>query len=445
MLKRLLLCLISVWTYGNAYAGTPELDSLTRVLQEQAPDSHRVKTLLKLGRETFNSDSERSMEWYREAWELADRIGYVKGRARAEIQQSLLYRRFGVMDRSKVMAIASVKSYYEIGDSVSAGISETMVAVLDFRIGNYQKAAASYRKLEAFFLRNGEEYQAVVVRHNMGSVLTDLGRVDEALANYRANLAYGREKNKTRLLAATLNNLGNIHKKAGRYDSAMIYLEESLVQKKKLGDREYLASSYSNIGETMTKMGRFREARTYLEKSEAIAREGGGLDQLSKAMKDWSFYYEKTGQYRRALEALQTNVMLSDSMYNIDIARVGEEIQAVYESEKQTAEIELLNVEREAMEKEKAAAEAAQEASEANSALKNWLLLAMSLGLIAVVGLFFVVQRNNQKVRNQRRQIASQNNELAEKNGRLAELNMEKDELIRIVAHDIRAPLNRSA
>jgi signal transduction histidine kinase len=90
---------------------------------------------------------------------------------------------------------------------------------------------------------------------------------------------------------------------------------------------------------------------------------------------------------------------------------------------------------------------------EVETKLRNYLIIALTLILFSlVVIIIFYIKRNktNQKlleqkakIEKQRISIENQNHELEERNKKLLHLNEEKNYLIKVLAHDLRAPINQ--
>jgi signal transduction histidine kinase len=79
--------------------------------------------------------------------------------------------------------------------------------------------------------------------------------------------------------------------------------------------------------------------------------------------------------------------------------------------------------------------------------LKLIVILLIVFAFIAIFGLFFVIKsyrelkKQYRIIESQHKEIAEKNEELAFKNDSLEELNMEKNNMISVVAHDLKAPL----
>jgi signal transduction histidine kinase len=196
------------------------------------------------------------------------------------------------------------------------------------------------------------------------------------------------------------------------------------------GKIEYLKGNYAKakphfeqglkISKVIKDLALQMEAHLYLSKVAA---------KLSKPAEQMSNY----NQY----------LILKDSLKDLDVARQVERLQFELQIEKKEQENKLLKTNE-----EKNAAIIKQQRSQN---------IALFIAAVSLLVLGIVVWKNGRKrelvnvklevknteIENQRVEILKQNEELAQQNHKLSELDHEKDTLMSIVAHDLKAPLNR--
>jgi Flp pilus assembly protein TadD len=144
-----------------------------------------------------------------------------------------------------------------------------------------QEAIAEYRK--ALDL----DPELAAAHNNLGSALSDKGRLDEAIAEYSTALQLDPK------IAASHNNLGNALKQKGRVDEAIAEYQKAL----QLDPKYYLA--HNNLGNAYKDTGRLEEAiaeyraAVRLQPNEAPAHCNLGLSLHQK------------GMYRQAVDELR--------------------------------------------------------------------------------------------------------------------------------------------
>lgn len=157
---------------------------------------------------------------------------------------------------------------------------------------------------------------------------------------------------------------------------------------------------------------------------------------LSKVASKLSSTAEQMSNYNQYL-------ILKDSLKDLDVARQVERLQFELQIEKKDQENKLLK--------------ANDERNNAIIKQQRYQNIALFIALLSLLVLGILVWRNSRKralantilarqnteIEKQRVEILQQNEELGGHNQKLSELNHEKDTLMSIVAHDLKAPLNR--
>ena len=159
--------------------------------------------------------------------------------------------------------------------------------------------------------------------------------------------------------------------------------------------------------------------------------------------------YQK-GEYKDATKYQELSILYGDSLKREDQGRTLAQMESNYEIARKEAENKLL----------------AQENFMKSLQLKrqNTIFLSVLIVLGLLIGFLYALYRVNirrkyanklliqknqeinlhkEEIMAQSEQILQQNRELAKANEVLAELNQEKDNLIGVVAHDLRSPLNK--
>jgi signal transduction histidine kinase len=157
-----------------------------------------------------------------------------------------------------------------------------------------------------------------------------------------------------------------------------------------------------------------------MEQSYARALEFDGLYEQAMLLEKLSALKERTGQYSDALDYLKRSHSLRDSLASSDRERMILDMAESYRSEQSAQEIERLR-EQEAM-------------SDKLIATQQVFLIVVSLVLIAFVVAFVLMVRSN-------RHAHRLNDDLADANVRLTNLSEERNNLIHVMAHDLRTPL----
>ena len=227
--------------------------------------------------------------------------------------------------------------------------------------------------------------------HNLGDVLTVLGRNEEAVAHFRQMLHYAwlldhQEKGGTahrrlgttfctlgdyekaathlhngmrlfkaaedaRGLAATMDDVGRLHWLKGEYEDALEFHRQAMDLKRGLGARRDIAVSLTNIGKVHLESGSFAQAQDcYLEALEIRKEEGdklGMMDSLAhlggvhRAQSDYGKAHELLSQ---ALElAKEIGARLDEAALRISLADAKLQLGKPKEAEEQLKQAEELS------------------------------------------------------------------------------------------------------
>lgn len=153
--------------------------------------------------------------------------------------------------------------------------------------------------------------------------------------------------------------------------------------------------------------------------------------------------YRKRGESAKADEYESRFRILSEMLQNSDLSRQIDRLEFQLEIEKKEKENELLK------------SESARSAALISTQRTQNLALAISLGFLLIIAVISMRHSRRRRLINhklalqnahivtQKEEIRRQNENLSRNNALLSELNQEKNTLMNIVAHDLKAPLNR--
>lgn len=173
------------------------------------------------------------------------------------------------------------------------------------------------------------------------------------------------------------------------------------------------------------------------------AEQSGNIKYQIDATKNLALCYRALGNKIKANEANVQAEILSERIKNIDLLAENEKLQFRLLIEKYEKENELLK-----------SNQITSEALIAYQRFQNRLLLVIAISVSVVMSVLFVYSRNrkqnniklleqNRKILKQQDVITNVNKSLRKQNVQLSEVNNEKDTLMNIVAHDLKAPINR--
>lgn len=389
-------------------------------------------------------------------------------------------------DSTRALATRALALADSLRDWKGKAQSLNVIGVSYFIQNNYEKALEYY--LQALALREKvSDMQGVAgTLNNVGMVYRDRKEYSTALTYYFRAMRINDSLKNTSYFVRNLNNIGVAYENMSVLDSALFYHRRSIELKQGIGDKAGIASSLRNIGKVYLRMKRYGEAlesfREGLAMVEAgkqvramilldiaqvyeeteqytasvnnanaamlLARELGSALILQNAHELLARLYQRTGDHKGALDNYQRFIAIRDSLFNDKSTRRLAALQTNYELDRQRIQIELLT-------KEKAL----------QSTIRNGLVsgVVLAVGLIVAIGVAYRNKRRSEKdlratnaeilrqqelLEHQAQEIQVSNTALSERNlelgaanERLTALNTEKDEIMSIVAHDLKNPI----
>ncbi|WP_298148719.1 tetratricopeptide repeat-containing sensor histidine kinase [Flavobacterium sp.] len=264
---------------------------------------------------------------------------------------------------------------------------------------------------------------------NIAIVLDRKGQYEESRKYYWKGAAFiDKEKNK-REYSRIYFNVANTYKSERRHKEATFYFLKSLELKRLFNDPFDLASTLAKLSVSCRQTGDYTKAVAYAEESLVMARKAESADLEISSLMALSEAYEAVGDYKKALSYEKQVPDLMDDLYNEEKLEKRTEMIEKYESEKKAQENKLLK----------------QKADLATAMLhkKNLTIVTFSLVIALVLVVLLSVYLQSRKKEKLNALLVQQKAEIETKNSLLEEAVFEKNNLMNIVAHDLRAPLDK--
>ncbi|MBE2202620.1 MAG: tetratricopeptide repeat-containing sensor histidine kinase [Anaerolinea sp.] len=246
-------------------------------------------------------------------------------------------------------------------------------------MGDYEQSRAYMEKGAQFFQQIGDTYWLTVTYQGLGSIHEDLGLYEESLAYGQKALALSRSERYPKLEAMALYGVGLAHFRLQNYEMALIFLAESETLARELERLDITAVANLTIGQLHLAQGADGLALEPLQTAVSLAQTVQFLRPQIEAHRDLSLAHRRLANWQQALTHFEAFHQLAAQMLDQEKVHQLTEMRTRYDAERHQRENELYR-------------------------LKNVVL--------------------------------------AQKNEELQALYQEKDEVLAIVAHDLKSPLN---
>jgi signal transduction histidine kinase len=295
----------------------------------------------------------------------------------------------------------------------------------------YEKAISYYR--EALFINTKQGYvSGVSLNHlNIGRSAFEMGALELAQEQLIKGLSAARSSKSEERIPYAQRLLAQVHISLGNLDMAMHYIEQALRNSNKSKNASQIAKNQVIRGEILFLQGNVTEAKLMAEEAFEFY---DSKDDLEGKLLNVSLLLKTTDQAENAAQALKYALLknkLHDSIYSVQNAQILSQLSA--EQEFMETKIGL----------EKRASEESMEAErqKQNSMMLMIGLVFLDIFSVIIVQLFRKTSANNDNLAKLNKQIESHQAALQARNEQLMRVNDDKNDLVSIVAHDLRAPL----
>ena len=398
----------------TAMSSNPQIDSLLTVLNGQERDTNRVWTLVELAKGFKQESQDQAVKYAHLARDLSIELDFRPGIFECDFQLGELLRLQRDIEGSLKHGFEAMEIAESLGDVLKLATAYGSIGNSYMYNKEYDLAREYFQRSKDIYLKNGEPGKVAYPTHNIATSYLMQGEDKAALPYFQENLKYFEEQANFMAMAATHNNIGRCFFGLERYDEALESYQIAYDLKKGANNARNLISTRQNIAEVFVHQGKYKQGEAILQGTLNTADSLGlrvfkidGYDRLATS-------YARQGAYQKAYENMLLYAGLKDS---IRTERNDERAEALRKSIAfKDQEIEISELQLETDRKE----------------AQNKLQLAIIWGAVLILALLivlivFLVLSNRSRKR---------------KNEELSRLNREKDGLLGMVAHDLKAPLN---
>jgi len=371
----ILLLFITASIAFNALAQLTYIDSLQQALKEPSSDSGKFETLSKLAIAYSDSSYAQSLEYWKQALNVAERVGlrtqvadayhqigysYMKmGEFQLSLQNlenaasiyqhlnnlkslagvyndmGLIYRNWGKYDKALEFYLMALQISRDIGNAEGIGIASNSIGQIHFYQNNLAKAIEFF--VEYLNINKTlENYRAVAgASNNIASAYLELGKYNESLEYFLKALQIYDSLKVSIGVAIIQDNIGSLYYKQNQYDNALLYHQKALEIFELLGATGRMCYTLKNIGQVYLAQGKIQRAIDKFKQALNAAKKIDLKDVERDGNELLATCYEKTGNYQLALQHLREHIAIKDSILNSETVQKIEELQAQYERDKQ--------------------------------------------------------------------------------------------------------------
>jgi tetratricopeptide (TPR) repeat protein len=375
----------------------------------------KVDAINEMAFSSLNQFPEKGLMQAKGALEIADSIGYEKGKARSLSILGSAYRSQGNYNQAIDYYYSALRIYEQTNFQRGVAVTLNNIAEAYKKLGNTDEALKYQLRAHEVVDSTMADIEALLL-NNLGESYLQLDALESAYEYYNQGLEKAKVLGNDRFIAYSYEGLGKIALQRNNIVQARTYFEQSLKLRESLKDGRGIVMSYINLADACKAQGTFQEALSYLFKAMDNAEDSKAQDLLLKAFKKTSQVYEDMGKNKLALDNYKKHIAIRDSLFNSINNQQINFLKASYGSKINTKENEVLK--------------SLQEQSQQRLRTQSMFILGITTFLIVLGGLTWMLIRNhnilqkaNEEMKTKNRHIEANQIEIEQQAEELKSLN----------------------
>ena len=320
LMKKFLVALLVLISF-NSFAQNNKADSLKRLLREEIVDTIRIRLLVELSSNYYQSNPDTALILVQQGLNLARQKGFVKGEIRCLFALALIFSLTGNYPVSLEYYLQVLKNYESRHYQYGLMRVYENIGMVYSEMGDQQMAISYYKKSKTLA-------ESMHVLKTMNYILIGLGDAYEILnqldsARIYTNQAYELtvRLNNPGLKGVTLNNLGNIHSKMQQGEIALGYYRQGLSLEKEAKDFNGLCETTLGMAALFKKTGQADSALHYARLSFSTGKEAGFTKRILNASTFLSSYFKGLNRIDSAYYYQGITIAAKDSLFSQEKVR----------------------------------------------------------------------------------------------------------------------------
>lgn len=288
-----------------------------------------------------NGTPDEALAAYDEAQRRYVDLDNQAGLATVRARQAVIYDHLGDYPQALALHLEALQMRESLQDEDGLTTSHFNIGTLYFKTADYQEALAHYKKSLALAEDEHDQRQLGQLYGNIGLAHTHLGQFEEGLSYLHKAVDLAEQTDNKGQLASALANLGTAYLKTEAYEEALQTQTRALDLCQTVGDGDLLPHIHTNLGRAYTQLGRYEAAAEHLDQALTLAQTNGDQRLVMEAHQALSDLHAAQGDFASALAAYKTYHALYDETLSAHKQQQLATLRARYEAEAQAREAEI--------------------------------------------------------------------------------------------------------
>lgn len=264
---RVLLVGLVTLSLISSVAQNPKIDSLKTLLPKSSSDSSKVRILISLASEFRRIGDSQSLTYGTEAYDLAARIDFHKGKASAALQLGRYMRMTARFDESLAYFNEAMGTYKEMDDQQNIAACLNNIGGVYFEQSRYDDAIKYFNESLTIFEKLDIKSEIAKLTGNLGICYEYKGDYTRALESYFEALRMDELTSNKEGMASDFGYIAVVYKKQGDLNKAIEYHQKALDIHLSMNDAFGAAVEYVNMGPAYKDLGNYSKAMEVLNKA----------------------------------------------------------------------------------------------------------------------------------------------------------------------------------
>lgn len=253
--------------------------------------------------------------------------------------KGLIYWNKGNLDKAIKYFYKALKTIEPLKNYIMISSITNNISLVFYDQKQYERAYKMQWKALNLRRKIGDLYGIGASLTNIGMIHEDLGNIDSSIIYTHKSISLKKFIRDYYGLAKAYGDLGITYMSGSYIDSAKLYLNKSIGLHLKVGNIYNAASSYMNMGSVYSGNKQYKKALSYCDSALTLSR-NKNYDKLNyKILASMGYCYSQLGQFEKAYYSLKEAKVMKDSIFQIESSKAIEEMQAKYQLEKKTNQI----------------------------------------------------------------------------------------------------------
>jgi signal transduction histidine kinase/DNA-binding response OmpR family regulator len=256
-----------------------------------------------------------------------------------------IYQELGDFTTSLTYLFEALRINEKLGRKTSTAVSHTIIGNIHLKNGNYDEATRHFHLALEIDEEIEDRTGIMISKLNLGAAYQRNEDYDTAMRYHEEALELARELEYKNDQAVILANIGTTYRKLGLAEESLPYMFEGLAIKRETGSN--LTPTLNGITEAYLALEDYDQALTYAVEAEQSGLERSDSDRLRYTYLNMASAFEGLRDFESANRALRKYNEVRDSLFTIEREKQINELEILYETEKQDQTISMLTLEAE--------------------------------------------------------------------------------------------------